>query len=337
MVMNYFDIFEEIKKGEVSGIYLFYGEEEYVKDQALAQIVKSFFPRGMQEFNLNVIDAANKDIKDILNACDTLPFIVPKKLVVVKDFPITAAKKQIMHVDKLIEYLTRIPSTTCLIFFNRGQIDMRVSMYAAIKKHGKTVEFSYLKPEDTQKWVAGTLRKHSKRIDNASLQYMIHLVGNRIGDLNNEVLKLISYAKDEDNIKSEDIDAVVVPNHEYSAFQLLDFIGRRDVGGSIALLNKLIAQGENPISLLAMTAKQLRTILLCCCLREEGLSDVQMSKKIVGHPFAVKKNIEQSRYFTTEKIKEGVKICLETDYGIKSGRIREKAALELLLVRFLAK
>ena len=335
--MNYLDIFEEIKKDKVSGVYLFYGEEEYVKDQALAQVIKSFFPHGMQEFNLNMIDAANKDINDILNACDTLPFMVSKKLVVVKDFPITAAKKQSMQVDKLIDYLTRIPSTTCLIFFNRGQIDMRVSMYAAIKKHGKIVEFSHLKPEDTQKWLLGAFRKNSKRMDATSLQYMIHLVGNRIGDLNNEVLKLTSYAQDEDNIKSEDIDAVVVPNHEYSAFQLLDLIGRRDVGGSIALLNKLLVQGENPISLLAMTAKQLRTILLCCCLREEGLSDAQMSKKIAGHPFAVKKNIEQSRYFTTEKIKEGIKICLETDYGIKSGKIREKAAFELLLIRLLAK
>jgi len=335
--MNYLDIFEEIKKDKVSGIYLFYGEEEYVKDQALAQVIKSFFPRGMQEFNLNMIDAANKDIKDILNACDTLPFMVPKKLVVVKDFPITAAKKQSIQVDKLIDYLTRIPSTTCLIFFNRGQIDMRVSMFAAIKKHGKIVEFSHLKPEDTQKWLSGAFRKNSKKMDVTSLQYMIHLVGNRIGDLNNEVLKLTSYTQDEDNIKSEDIDAVVVPNHEYSAFQLLDLIGRRDVGGSIALLNKLLVQGENPISLLAMTAKQLRTILLCCCLREEGLSDAQMSKKIAGHPFAVKKNIEQSRYFTTEKIKEGIKICLETDYGIKSGKIREKAAFELLLIRLLTK
>jgi DNA polymerase-3 subunit delta len=127
-----------------------------------------------------------------------------------------------------------------------------------------------------------------------------------------------------------------VPNHEYSVFSLLDCIGRKDSGGSLALLNKLIAQGENPISLLAMTAKQLRTILLCCSLREEGLSEAQMSKKIAGHPFAVKKSIEQSRYFTTDKTKEGIKLCLETDYGIKSGKIREKAALELLLVRLLA-
>ena len=335
--MNYLEIFDQIKKGEISGVYLFYGDEEYVKEQAVAQIIKSFFPNGLQEFNLHIIDAETKDAKDIINACDTLPFMVSKKLVVVKDFPITAAKKQSMQVDKLIDYLKHIPSTTCLIFLNRGQIDMRVSMYSAIKKHGRIVEFSHLKSEDTQKWVLGAFRKHSKRIDNVSIQYMVHLVGNKIGDLNNEVLKLISYVQNEDNIKSDDIDAVVVPNHEYSAFQLLDLIGRKDVGGAIALLSKLLAQGENPISLLAITAKQLRTILLCCCLREEGLSDAQMSKKIAGHPFAVKKSIEQSRYFTTEKMKEGIKICLETDYGIKSGKIKEKAALELLFVRLIAK
>jgi DNA polymerase-3 subunit delta len=334
--MNYLDIFTDIKKGDISGVYLFYGDEEYVKEQALTQVIKSFFPKGMHEFNLHVIDTEAKDVKDIINACDTLPFMVSKKLVIVKDFPMTSSKKQSMQTDKLIDYLARVPSATCLIFFNRGQVDARVSIFTAIKKHGKIVEFSHLKPEDTQKWLTGALKKHSKRMDNASLKYMVHLVGNRIGDLNNELSKLISYTNDEDIIKSEDIDAIVVPNYEYSVFSLLDCIGRKDPGGSIVLLNKLISQGENPISLLAMTAKQLRTILFCCSLREEGLSDAQIFKKIVGHPFTVRKNIDQSRYFTTEKAIEGIKLCLETDYGIKSGKIRERAALELLLIRLLA-
>jgi len=334
--MNYLEIFEHIKKDSVSGIYLFYGEEEYVKEQALAQIVKSFFPDGMLEFNLNVIDAGVKDVNDIINACDTLPFLVSKKLVLVKGFPMAAAKKQNLQVEKLINYLAHIPPTTCLIFFNRGQIDMRVSIFSAIKKHGKIVEFSLLKSEDIQKWLMSALRKHSKRMDNSSIQYMIHLVGNRIGDLNNELLKLISFAQDKSSITSEDMDEMIMPQHEYSVFQLLDLIGHKDAGGAIALLNKLIVQGESPISLLVMTAKQLRMVLQCCCLREEGLSDLQISKKIPGHPFAVKKCIEQSRFFTSKKAKEGIRICLETDYGIKSGKIREKAALEMLFLKLLA-
>lgn len=331
--MNYLDIFNEIKKENISGVYLFYGDEEFVKEQAVAQIIKSFFPNGMHEFNLHVIDADVIDPLDIINVCDTAPFMVSKKLVIVKNFPLTAAKRQNIQTDKLIDYLARVPPTTCLIFLNRGQIDMRVSIPAAIKKHGKIVEFPYLKPDDTQKWLSGALRKHSKHMDKASMQYMIHLVGNKIGDLNNELMKLVSLTKDEDRIRTEDIDAVTVPNHEYSAFQLLEFLGRRDVGGSIALINKLVEQGESPISLLAMTAKQLRMILLCSCLREEGLSDALIFKNVSGHPITVKKCIDQSRHYTTDKIRAAIKICLEMDYGIKSGKIREITALELLFIR----
>lgn len=335
--MNYLDIFDEIKKGSISGVYLFYGDEEYVKEQALTQIINLFFPQGMQEFNLHVLDESIKDVKDIINACDTLPFLVSKKLVIVKNFPITSTKKSSMQVDKLFEYLPRLPATTCLVFSNRGQLDARVSMVTTIKKYGTIVEFSHLKPEEAQKWLVGALRRNSKRMDTATMQYLIHLSGNSIGDLNNEVLKLTSYAADKNIISSADIDAVAVPNNEYSAFQLLDCLGRKDAKGSIALLNRLITQGEHPLSLLFMTANQLRMILHCCCLRDEGFSDAQISKKIAGHPFAVKKSIEQSHYFTTEKVKLGLKMCLDTDYGIKNGKIKDKAALELLFIKLLAK
>ena len=36
--MHYMEFFKSIQRKELTGIYLFYGEEEYVKEEALSQL-----------------------------------------------------------------------------------------------------------------------------------------------------------------------------------------------------------------------------------------------------------------------------------------------------------
>lgn len=335
--MNYLELFDKIKSASITGTYLFYGDEEYVKEQAIMQITKTFFPDGMKEFNLNIIDMDEKGVVDITNACETMPFLAQRRLVIVKNFPFAGAKKGVALLDKLIEYIKNVSSSTCLIFVNKGQVDSRVSLFTAIKKHGTVVEFSIFTQDEAKRWITSTLRKNGKTMDMATIQYLIFLVGTRIGDLNNELQKLISFRIEDSKIRTEDIDQLVVPNQENNVFGLIDCIGRKNIGEAVLRLQKLISQGENIFSLFAMTAKQLRMNLLCCAFREEGLNDVQMSKKIGGHPFVVKKSIAQSHSFTTRKLMKALKYCLEIDYKIKNGKIRDKDALELLYIELARK
>lgn len=43
--------------------------------------------------------------------------------------------------------------------------------------------------------------------------------------------------------------------------------------------------------------------------------------------------MQQSRGFTKEQLLRGLNLCLELDYGIKSGKIKDRLGIELLVIK----
>lgn len=329
--MNYLEIFDEVKKNTLHGVYLFHGEEEYVKAQALDQAIQSYTIQSFGELNCRVFEAEDTGIHDIISMCDAFPFFSKQRLVVVKDLVVAGSNKSLL-IAKFVDYIKILPETTCLILYYRGKVDMRTAIPVCVKKIGKLIEFQHLKHEELMKWLMSACRRYKLGIDKQTAEYLIHIVGNRIFDLNNELQKLVQYAE-RNNLTTNDIDEVVVPNMEHNVFQMLDAIIEKNPNNALKMIYSLISQGEETFSILGMISKHFHMMLQCRILKQEGYSDALIAKKIEGHPFAVKKYIEQSRFFTFERIKKAIELCLQTDHSIKSGILKEKIALEMLLIQ----
>jgi len=46
--MDYRQVFQDIESGQWSGAYLFYGEEEYIKEQALSKLIDALIPKDLE-------------------------------------------------------------------------------------------------------------------------------------------------------------------------------------------------------------------------------------------------------------------------------------------------
>ena len=69
--MDHTRFFELQKSGEISGLYLFHGEEEYVKQSALSQLIERIDPVS-RDMNVQEFEKPNADSVQL--ACETLPF-----------------------------------------------------------------------------------------------------------------------------------------------------------------------------------------------------------------------------------------------------------------------
>lgn len=83
----------EIKSGKVSPCYLIYGEEEFLINDALDQIVDNLLPKNDRDFNLFVMDGENEDIYAICESIMTPPLLAGNKVVAVKSTRIFHSKK----------------------------------------------------------------------------------------------------------------------------------------------------------------------------------------------------------------------------------------------------
>jgi len=333
--MDYKQLFEDIESGQWSGAYLFYGEEEYIKEKALARVLDVLIPKEVRDLNYEMIDGSEIEPEIIINACETLPFMSSKRLIVVKDFYMMVdGKKGNEEEEKLIlNYLENINETTCLIFYCRGDVDKRKSIYKYIRKTGKDYEFSRLNNKELNQWIVQTLGKNGKKMSQSCISYFIDRVGNNLENVYNEILKLIDYVGDNKTIDIDSVDQVVAPSLEQSIFKLVDAIGEKRSGAALMLLKDLLYGGQDVPPVLAMVARQFRLILQCKGYYEKGYSADAIANKLSQPGFVVKKCISQSRNFTMEQLKAGLSLCLELDYGMKSGQIRDVTGLEMLIIK----
>ena len=51
-------------------------------------------------------------------------------------------------------------------------------------------------------------------------------------------------------------------------------------------------------------------------------------------PFIAGKYLSQSKYFTTDKIKEILKECADVEESVKQGRLQDKLGVEMIIIKY---
>jgi DNA polymerase-3 subunit delta len=335
--MEYMELFDAIKKNRLGSLYLLHGPEEFTKEQALVQLTEQLVPPQFKDLNYQMIDGTETDANTLIAACETLPFLSDRRLVVVKNYNGLGGKKA-GDEEKLKKYLERIPDSTCLVFYHRGNADKTRMIYKAIKKHGEAVEFVRLKNPELVKWTTKTFRKYNKEISREDLNYFLIQVGNSLEDIHNEIQKLSSYAGSSPRITREAIDKLITPSPEFTVFQLIDAVSARQKGEALQLLEALLDSGQSVFGIISLIARQMKTMLLCKEYASKGVSLRTAQEALKAdpynlHPYAVKKGLSQAQNFTMEQLRDYLDKCLELDYGIKSGKIRDRLGIEMLVIK----
>ncbi len=336
--MSYREIFNDIRNNTIGCLYLFCGEEEYIKDQALLRLEEKILDDNFRDLNYQVMDGSEVSANDIINACETFPFMGERRLVLVKDYALFKAggrrpANEEGETKRIIHYLPNIPPTTCLLFFNRGEVDKRRSVVKAVKKNGKVIEFKMLDERELMTWVGNTCKRYGKQIKPAEIQYLVSLTGKKLEEIHNEILKLVDYTGKRPGIERDDIDKVVTRSLEHTIFQLVDTLGARETHRGIQMLHQMLTDGEHPLPILAMIGRQFRILLQAKLLHEKGYSSKAIGEKMGIPSFVVTKSIGQSRNFTNQQLQEALKMCLETDQKIKTGEMRDRLAIEMLIFK----
>ena len=151
--------------------------------------------------------------------------------------------------------------------------------------------------------------------------------------LEKEINKLIPYKK-EGEVTAADVDAVCTKTLEAKVFDLVKEIGMKNISKAIEIYRTLLIFNEPPLKILALISRQFKIMLQCKVLTAQG-KDINEIKDIISQNYyAVKECSMQCRNFTEEMLKNAIYECLETDMGIKSGKIEAQTALEIIIAKY---
>ena len=85
------DLRKAIQQRAFEHAYYFYGDDEYLKDDMIRQVIDAAVDPATRDFNLDVRRGTDVDPESLLSLLSTPPMMAERRLVVVKD--VNALKK----------------------------------------------------------------------------------------------------------------------------------------------------------------------------------------------------------------------------------------------------
>ena len=214
------------------------------------------------------------------------------------------------------------------------EIDKRSKAYKWIKKNGYIAEF--LKKNQTEKvllrWVATLLSKEKKKIRESDAGYFLERVGDDMFQIKNETEKLISYVGERTEIVREDIEAIASGEIQNKIFDMVSAIARGDKTQALDYYNDLILLKEPPMHILFLIIRQYRILLMICNMRQRHKPDKEIAQAAGIPTFAIRKNESQLRGYNLHLLENCILQCIEMEEQIKTGKIGDQMAVELLIV-----
>ncbi len=327
----------------LSGVYLLHGEEELMKDRALSAMIKAMIPEGMESMNMQTLDES-ATLDDLKNAVQTLPFLVPSRVVICRNYNALNLDKRQFGSEKTKDMIgdigaimDHLDDSCILIFLQRGAVGKDQPLFKAIKKRKRDVAFAEPKAAEKQTMVASLAKQMGLKIKVGEIRFLLDYTDANIMTLNQELQKLQA-SSDGNPITKEAIMAVCTPSMQYNVFTMIRAITQNQASQALSILRDMLQENENPGGILLLLERQFRTLIYISDIKKSYAGAVnykELEKKLNVKDFVIK-NMMRWEY----KVKEGerqaiINWCADADYLHKQGIQNDVAAVESLVMKLL--
>lgn len=318
---------EDIKNGQFKPCYLLYGEEAYLRQQYRDRLVRAAAAEG-DTMNFSSYSGKNINPAELVDLAETLPFFAERRVILVQDSGFFKSS-----CETIADYLPQANASTCFIFVE-SEVDKRTKAYKAAKKAGSVVEFKTQKEAVLMRWALGRIGKERKRITKEAMQLFLDRTGTDMGNIDRELEKLLCYTLDKEAIEADDVKAVVTERPENKIFEMVDAVAAHNQKKALELYYDLLALKEAPMRILYLLTRQFRILCEVKELAAKGYSSREIADKTGIPEFAVRKNAGQAGGFSGERLVAALKDGARAEEAVKTGRMNDKIAVELLLVSY---
>lgn len=331
-----------LKKGNLSSIYLLYGPEIFLLESNLKKI-KKLFGEAVNGINYIKIDETN--INEIIPNLETPAFGFEKKLIIAKNTGLLkkqGKKKNVLleeNIKKISNYINEnieeIKQTTILVFVE-AELEKNI-LYKILEKHGQVCNFEQEKLPQLIKRIKNICNSYKVDIDDHTAKYFIETCGTNMQDLINEIRKLIEYVGINGAISKKDIDLLCIKQLESIIFDLTDNLGNKNVAKSLEVLQNLLYSKE-PIQKILITLYNHFKKLYIVKLSEKYNKNLAESLNLKPNQmFLTTKYKNQARYFSEIELRKILDEFINLDINYKSGKIDLEIGLQSILCRYCSK
>ncbi len=316
---------EDIKSGQYKKVYLLYGEESFLKQSYKKKLKEAV--AGDDTMNYNYFEGKGLDVNELISLSDTMPFFSDKRLIIIEDSGFFKTSS-----EALADYLPMIPDTTCIVFVEDA-VDKRNRLFKKVKELGHAAEMKRQDSAQLARWAGTILAQNGRKITGSTTNLFLERTGDDMENIRMELEKLISYTMGSDVVTTEDVEAVTTVQVTNKIFDMVNAIVTRKTRLAMDLYEDLLTLKEPPMRILFLIARQFNQLLLVKEMTAKGTDRGTIASKLKIPPFVAGKVSAQAGAFTREQILSYVKGCVEAEEAVKTGKMNDRMAVELLITR----
>jgi len=230
------DLHNDIESRSFRPAYLFQGDDDFRKNEALTQFLNAAVEPATRDFNLEIRRGPELDAGTLGSLLAMPPMLAERRVIVVRD----AGNLKKDSKDVIDAFLDRPPSDVSLVLVQPSGDKPEPRFGRAM-----VVDFESLAGPQLSRWVVKRAESaYHATITPEAVELLVQAVGNDLTHLNLEIEKLAAF-RNGGTIDEEAVGSIVGIRREISVSALLDAIADRDAPQALAVLPRVMEQPKS--------------------------------------------------------------------------------------------
>jgi len=314
----------EKKRG---GAYFIFGDEEYLKEQAVSTLVEAHLDPATRDFNYDQVRGGDVSAETLASLVATPPMMAEWRVVVLRDVHALATNARMRStLESLLDKLD-----PALLFVMVGQVPpgRTAQFYETLKKRATPVECAGISDADAPGWLIERAAEAGYEMAIDAARGLAGAIGSDLGVLTRELEKLYGFVGERGRITKADVEAAVGRLPRQDRWAWFDLVGEQRFRDARAGLAILLESGESGVGLVIGLGTHFLRLAIAAHGGQRALEDAlpPNQKWLAGRV------LKQARRWTPAALDDCLEELLRADRLLKSGGLNETQIMEELMLR----
>ncbi len=269
------------------------------------------------------------DLGAVIDACTTPPFLVERRVVVVRD----AGQLAAADAKRLVGYLEDpLPTTALVVVAGGGPV--APALTKVIGSTGAVVDTSVGTGRSRSQWLTDHLKGGPVRLDGPATALLSEHLGDDMGRLQGLLGTLASAYGTGATVSADDLEPFLGDGRRLGPWDLTDAIDAGDTAKALSVLHRMVMRPDShPLVVMSVLHKHYRQMLR---LDGAGVNSPEEAAELLElrSAYPAKKALAQSRRLGGARIGRAVQLLAEADLDLRGlTALAGETVLEVLVAR----
>lgn len=336
------ELLARLQKGTPIPALLLLGEEPYLRDVCRAQLIEHYVAEASRTWAVSRYSADRGEFQAALEQAQSLPMLSPQQVVFIEDGEAIETMNESKREEavKLLDAYLSDPAPFTVLVIEAASLDQRMKLAKVLAEHALVVQVGLGDNANTRLAAATTLARNlaeeqDVQFEKGAAEDLAEAVGSDLQRLKTELDKLAAYASFKKLIRRSDVADLVISEKSATIWELADLLATRQPKKSLEFLDRLLREGEEPLSMLGAMAWMYRKLIEASEIKGT-VNGWQAARTLGMAPERAQLAIENARKISKPRLLAGLQALQKADDRLKRGSENARTVMEFLVTQLTA-